>query len=88
MRLRQVHSPADQASWVEQFYSGHLNVVNGIVETENPDWILQLLDRGFREIEETTDGSTTVGSDDSGKSSVKTGSRKGVARSRNSLRSG
>ncbi len=52
-RLRQVASPAQRGNWVEYFYSGQLQVVNGETETENQEWINQLLGRGFQVIEET-----------------------------------
>ena len=53
MRLRQVDNPADRASWMEMFYAYQpLKVVNGIVETDNPNQINLLLQRGFRPIEE------------------------------------
>ena len=55
MRLRQVNTPASRAAWTEHFYGGELKVVNGEVETDNQNWITQLLQRGFRPIEEAED---------------------------------
>ncbi len=57
--MRQVNSPAGQANWSEHFYSGELKVVNGEVETDNETWIGLLYDRGFRPVDEKTEG--TVG---------------------------
>jgi hypothetical protein len=52
VQLRQTAIPGDQASWREEFYTGHLKVVNGVVETDNPKWIEELRYRGFSIIEE------------------------------------
>ena len=52
VRLRQTQRPADKASWKEFFYSGELQVTNGEVETDNQEWIDQLLFRGFTVVDE------------------------------------
>jgi hypothetical protein len=61
MKLRQVHSPAAQAFWIEHFYNGELKVVNGEVETDNQTWINLLYQRGFRPIDEVNEEFETVG---------------------------
>jgi hypothetical protein len=53
-RLRQTQSPAQRANWTEYFYSGELKVVNGEVETDNENWVHQLLARGFSEVNDDT----------------------------------
>jgi hypothetical protein len=49
VKLRQTQRPAAQASWVEHFYSGAVQVVNGEVELPDNkiDWINQLRGRGY-----------------------------------------
>ena len=52
-RLRQVARPASQANWTEHFYSGELHVRGGECETDNENWINQLLGRGYVVVDET-----------------------------------
>lgn len=52
VKLIQKVAPADKASWDEHFYTGRLPVVNGVADTDNPVWIFQLQQRGFRLVDE------------------------------------
>lgn len=50
-KLIQTSNPASDATWIEEFYEGHLVVVNNLVETDNPTWVETLLGRGFEIVE-------------------------------------
>jgi len=49
--MRQVHRPATGANWTEHLYHKEVKVVNGEVETDDPDTINALMMRGFREVD-------------------------------------
>lgn len=61
VRLRQTVRPAPQANWTEHFYSGALKVVGGETETDNQNWIDQLLGRGFTIVDGDQEQVETLG---------------------------
>src|SRR6478735_11876518 len=57
MKLKQTSNPADKANWTEHFYTGKLQVKNGVVETDNLVWASLLQGRGFTVIDDVDDAS-------------------------------